>query len=298
VSIPLAAARVGSGRELRSFDAVKVSIIIAVYNEAATVGMLLEQVWAQPLPQAAAREIIIIESNSTDGSREIVAEFVARRAGAGPSRIQVIHQDRPHGKGHAIREGLAAASGDILLIQDADLEYDVADYPALIRPIVEGRAAFVLGNRHAGPGHWEIRQFARNSLLARLLNMGGIVFRVLFNALFNCRLADPTTMYKVFRAECLEGLSFTCNRFDFDFELLGKLIRAGFIPLEVPVSYKSRGFDQGKKIRIVRDGARGIFAILRLGLMTPRRKRRAPGAVPPERVPTDASSAASWSTRK
>jgi glycosyltransferase involved in cell wall biosynthesis len=277
---------------------VKVSIIIAVYNEAATVRTLLERVWAQPLPQAAAREIIIVESNSTDGSREIVAEFAARHA-AGPSRIQVIHQERPRGKGHAVREGLAAASGDILLIQDADLEYDVADYPALIRPIVEGRAALVLGNRHAGPGHWEIRQFARNSLLARLLNIGGIMFRVLFNALFSCRLADPTTMYKVFRAECLQGLRFTCNRFDFDFELLGKLIRAGFIPLEVPVSYKSRGFDEGKKIRIVRDGARGIFAILRLGLTIPRRKRRVPGAAPTERGPTDAAlGVASWSTRK
>ena len=277
---------------------MKVSILIAVYNVAGTVGTLLEQVWAQPLPPAAARELIIIESNSTDGSREIVAGFAARHAYAGPSRIQVIHQDRPHGKGHAIREGLAAASGDILLIQDADLEYDVADYPALLRPIVEDRTAFVLGSRHAGPGHWEIRQFAHNGLLAMLLNVGGMVFRVLFNALFNCRLTDPTTMYKVFRAECLEGLSFSCDRFDFDFELLGKLIRAGFTPLEVPVSYKSRGFDEGKKIRIVRDGARGIFAILRLGLMTPRRERRAPRSALQRCVPTDAIGAASCSTRK
>jgi len=128
--------------------------------------------------------------------------------------------------------------------------------------------------------------------------MGGIVFRVLFNAMFNCRLADPTTMYKVFRAECLEGLSFTCDRFDFDFELLGKLIRAGFTPLEVPVSYKSRSFDEGKKIRIVRDGARGVFAILRLGLMIPRRERSAPAAAPPQQVHTDAIGPASWSTRK
>jgi hypothetical protein len=105
-------------------------------------------------------------------------------------------------------------------------------------------------------------------------------------------------MYKVFRAECLEGLNFTCNRFDFDFELLGKLIRAGFTPLEVPVSYKSRGFDEGKKIRIVRDGALGIFAIIRLGLMTARRKRHMPGALPQQRVPADAIGAASRPTRK
>ena len=105
-------------------------------------------------------------------------------------------------------------------------------------------------------------------------------------------------MYKVFRAECLQGLSFSCNRFDFDFELLGKVIRAGFTPVEVPVSYKSRGFDEGKKISIVRDGARGVFAILRFGLTTPRRKLRAPVAAPPQRVPTNALGAANWSTRK
>ena len=277
---------------------MKVSIIIAVYNEAATVGMLLERVLAQPLPHAAGREINIVESNSTDGSREIVAEFAARHSGAGPSRIQVIYQDRPHGKGHAVREGLAAASGDIVLIQDADLEYDVADYPALLEPLVEGRAAFVLGSRHAGPGHWAIRQFAHNGVLALLLNVGGMMFRVLFNALFHCRLADPTTMYKVFRAECLEGLSFSCDRFDFDFELLAKVIRAGFTPLEVPVSYRSRSFDEGKKIRIVRDGVRGIFAILRFGLTIPRQKRRAFGATPVPRVHTDTLGAPGWSTRK
>lgn len=277
---------------------MKVSIIIAVYNEAATVGTLLERVLAQPLPQAASREIIIVESNSTDRSREIVAEFVARHSGAGQSRVHVIHQDRPHGKGHAVREGLAAASGDILLIQDADLEYDVVDYPALLKPIVEGRAMFVLGSRHAGPGHWEIRQFPRNGVLALLLNVGGMMFRVLFNALFHCRLADPTTMYKVFRAECLEGLTFSCNRFDFDFELLAKLIRAGYIPLEVPVSYTSRGFDEGKKIRIVRDGVRGIFAIVRFGLTIPRRKRSAPGAAAAPHVHTDTVGAPSWSARK
>ena len=110
---------------------MKVSIIIAVYNEAPTVATLLERVWAQPLP-GVGKEIIIIESNSTDGSRELVAEFLARHAAEATRHIQVIHQDRPHGKGHAIRQGFAAATGDILLIQDADLEYDVADYPELL----------------------------------------------------------------------------------------------------------------------------------------------------------------------
>src|SRR5262244_787315 len=119
---------------------MKVSIVIAVYNEAPTVGTLLERVWAQPLP-APAKEIIIVESNSTDGSRGIVAEFAARHAGEAATRIQVIYEDRPMGKGHAIRQGLAAVTGDIVLIQDADLEYEVSDYPDLLRPIIDGRAA-------------------------------------------------------------------------------------------------------------------------------------------------------------
>jgi glycosyltransferase involved in cell wall biosynthesis len=241
---------------------MKVSIIIAVYNEAGTVGTLLERVWAQPLPKAA-KEIIIVESNSTDGSRELIAEFLARHAGEPSPRIQVIHQPKPMGKGHAIRQGIDAATGEILLIQDADLEYEVADYPDLLRPIIEGRAAFVLGSRHMGPHGWKIRRFAQSSLKTAFMNCGGIFFHAFFNAVFSTRLTDPTSMYKVFRSDCLNGLNFTGDRFDFDFELLGKLIRAGFHPLEVPVRYKSRGFDEGKKIRIFRDPPTWIFAILK-----------------------------------
>jgi glycosyltransferase involved in cell wall biosynthesis len=274
---------------------VQVSIIIAIYNEAGTAGALLERVWTQPLP-GLTRELIIVESNSTDGSREIVAQFVARHAGSGRGQARVIYQDRPHGKGHAVRAGFAAASGDILLIQDADLEYEVSDYPDLLRPIVEGRTALVLGSRHLGPASWKIRQFANHGLLAGFMNAGGVVFRVLFNLLFSVRLTDPTTMYKIFRASCLEGLSFTCNGFDFDFELLGKLIRAGYVPLEVPVSYKSRGFDEGKKIRILRDPVAWLLAILRCrfsstGHVRRRRHQAAASRCSPSGVTAEAASA-------
>jgi len=241
---------------------VKVSIIIAVYNEAATVGTLLERVWAQPVPQAA-KEIVIVESNSTDGSRGIVAEFAARHAADPRTRILVIHQDAPRGKGHAIRQGLEAASGDILLIQDADLEYDTADYPDLLRPIIEGGTAFVLGSRHLGRNGWKIRKFAHGGPRAAIMNVGGMLFHTLFNALYDTQLSDPTTMYKVFRADCLRGLTFECDRFDFDFELLGKLIGAGFLPQEIPVSYRSRGFDEGKKIRMIRDPFTWLAALWR-----------------------------------
>jgi glycosyltransferase involved in cell wall biosynthesis len=241
---------------------MKVSIIIAVYNEAATIATLLERVWAQPTLEVS-KEIIIVESNSTDGSREIVAQFYARHAADLSQRIQVIHEPRPMGKGHAIRQGFAAATGDIFLIQDADLEYDVADYPELLKPIVEGETAFVLGSRHMGPDGWKIRRFAHRGLQAAFMNCGGLLFHALFNAAFATRLTDPTSMYKVFRSDCLDDLIFTCNRFDFDFELLGKLIRKGFMPVEVPVSYQSRGFDEGKKIRVFRDPLTWVFAILR-----------------------------------
>ena len=240
---------------------MRVSIVIAVYNEARTVAALLERVWAQPVP-AAGKEIIIVESNSTDGSRELVAEFAARHASAeAAARVHVIYEDGPKGKGHAIRQALAAVTGDIVLIQDADLEYDVADYPDLLRPIVDGRTAFVLGSRHMGPNGWKIRKFAQGGPRAALMNVGGILFHTLFNVLFRTRLTDPTTMYKVFRTDCLEGLQLTCDRFDFDFELLAKLLRSGYRPLEVPVSYQSRDFDAGKKIRILRDPFTWLAAI-------------------------------------
>jgi glycosyltransferase involved in cell wall biosynthesis len=241
---------------------MQVSIIIAVYNEARTVATLLDRVWAQRLP-GVTKEIIIVESNSTDGSREIIAEFIARHSTESSPRIQVIHQSRPMGKGHAIRQGFAAATGEILLIQDADLEYDVADYPHLLAPIIDGRAALVLGSRHMGQNGWKIRQCAQNGLTTAFMNFGGILFHAFFNAVFSTRLTDPTSMYKVFRSDCLNGLNFTSDRFDFDFELLGKLIRTGFRPLEVPVSYKSRGFAEGKKIRILRDPPTWVFAILK-----------------------------------
>jgi glycosyltransferase involved in cell wall biosynthesis len=255
---------------------MKVSIIIPAYNEASTVGILLDRVWAQPLAEIA-KEIIVVESNSTDGTREIVAQFAARHA-ACAQPVRVIYQETPKGKGNAVRAGLSVASGDIVLIQDADLEYEVADYPSLLDPIIQGRAAFVLGSRHLGTDHWKIRTFARHGVLAAFMNIGGSLFHAFFNALFCTRLTDPTTMFKVFRMDCLAGLTLGCDRFDFDFELLGKLIRAGFSPLEVPVRYRSRGFDEGKKIRIFRDPFTWVAIILkcRFAPMKPVRYRLKP----------------------
>jgi hypothetical protein len=175
----------------------------------------------------------------------------------------------------------------------------VADYPALLRPIIEGRAAFVLGSRHMGPHGWKIRRFAQSGLKTVFMNCGGILFHALFNAVFSTRLTDPTSMYKVFRADCLNGLNFTSDRFDFDFELLGKLIRAGFRPLEVPVSYKSRGFDEGKKIRIFRDPPTWVLAILKSRFATlGAAKRRSLQRSAHRRAGADAITNATSTTRK
>lgn len=238
---------------------MKLSVVLPVYNEAAHVGVLLEQVLEQPLPGGLEKELIIVESNSTDGSRGVVKAFAWRNSDI----VKLILQNKPMGKGNAVREGLAAATGDIILIQDGDLEYDVKDYPQLIQPILDNQADFVLGSRHLSAGSWKIRKFKENPFSSYFLNFGGKVFHAFFNLMYRTKLTDPTTMYKVFRRKCIENLHFDSNRFDFDFELVAKLIRSGFVPLEVPISYVSRGFEEGKKIHVFRDPFMWVWAILK-----------------------------------
>jgi len=240
---------------------MKVSIVIPVYNEAKTVAVLLEQVWEQPI--SFEREIIIVESNSNDGSRALVKKFAEEKNKLVPDAVKVILQEHPRGKGFAMREGFKHASGDIILIQDADLEYDVKDYPAVLAPIAEGKTALVLGSRHLSANGWKIRKFENAPVKSQFLNLGGRLFHFFFNTMFGTQLTDPTTMFKVFRRDCLEHFTLSANRFDFDWELLGKMILAGFIPLEVPISYQSRGFAEGKKVRIISDPFLWIRIILK-----------------------------------
>jgi len=221
------------------------SVIVPVFNEAGTVRETLEALLAKEIPGLLI-EILIVESNSSDGSREAVLGYRDQ------PRVKIILEDRPQGKGHAVRAGFAAATGDILLIQDADLEYDMADYETLLAPILTGRQVFVLGSRH-GRGGWAIRKFSDQPIRALTLNLAHWVFTLLINLSLGIWLRDPFTMYKVFRRGCLNGLTFTCNRFDFDWELLIKLIRKGYRPIEIPITYRSRSFQQGKKVRMFRD---------------------------------------------
>jgi glycosyltransferase involved in cell wall biosynthesis len=234
----------------------KLSVIVPVFNEIRTVRRLLDAVLQKRLPDVDI-EIIIVESKSTDGSREAVLEYQQR------PRVTVILEETPRGKGHAVRTGLAHARGDFVLIQDADLEYDLEDYDALLEPLVSGRQAFVLGSRHGGRA-LKMRKFSDQPGLALLLNLGHRFFRMLVNVLFFVWLKDPFTMFKVFRRDCLFGLEFTCNRFDFDYELLIKLVRKGHRPIEIPVNYQSRSFNDGKKVSMFRDPLTWFRALVRL----------------------------------
>jgi SAM-dependent methyltransferase len=234
----------------------RLSVIVPVYNEARTVGRVLETLLAKRLPRVEI-EVIVVESHSTDGSREAVLAYRDH------PRVTVVLEDRPRGKGHAVRAGLARARGDFVLIQDADLEYDFEDYDVLLEPLITWRRAFVLGSRHGGSA-LKMRQFADQPALSVFLNLGHWFFTTLVNVLFRLRLKDPFTMFKVFRRDCLFGLEFSCNRFDFDYELLIKLVRKGYRPIEIPVNYRSRSFKDGKKVSMFHDPLLWLRALLRL----------------------------------
>ena len=229
--------------------------MVPIYNEAATVRVALDAILAKQVP-GWTLEIIMVESNSTDGTRAIVQTY------RGHPRVKLLLEDRPRGKGHAVRAGFTAATGDVILIQDADLEYDLDDYDVLLAPLTAGRQSFVLGSRH-GTGGWAIRKFADQPFQALILNCAHWGFTLLINGSLGIWLRDPFTMYKVFRRDCLAGLTFECNRFDFDWELLIKLIRRGHRPIEIPISYKSRSFKEGKKISMLRDPITWLWALAR-----------------------------------
>jgi SAM-dependent methyltransferase len=235
----------------------RLSVVMPVYNERNTFTTVMEQLLAKRLDNVEM-EIIVVESNSTDGTRELARQYEHH------PRVQLILEDRPRGKGHAVRSGFEAATGDVILIQDADLEYDIDDYDSLVTPIVQYEQNFVIGSRHILKGRvWKIREFNDAAGFAAVFNFGHLIFLALFNVIYRQRLKDPFSMYKVFRRDCLYGLSFECNRFDFDFELTIKLLRKGYRPLELPVNYKARSFSEGKKVTIIRDPLTWLRALIK-----------------------------------
>jgi hypothetical protein len=237
-----------SGREIALFRPTeqalpeKLSIIVPVYNEARYAGAMITALLELKLP--VEHEVIVVESNSTDGSHEIVRSF------EGHSLLRAIYQDAARGKGIAVRDGLKEATGSIVLIQDADFEYDLDDYDALLEPILERRASFVLGSRNLGLDDWRIRRYQSDRGRGLALNVAHLAFARTFNLLYQQRTTDINTMFKVFRRECVAGVEFEGNGFNFDIELVCKIVRMGYAPFEVPVNYNSRGFDEGKKITL------------------------------------------------
>jgi glycosyltransferase involved in cell wall biosynthesis len=240
---------------------VTVSVVIPVYNEIATVQTALDALVAKRI-EGYELQLIIVESNSTDGSRAVVEGFRGRPL------VTVILEAAPKGKGHAVRTGLAAAAGEIVMIQDADLEYDLADYEKLLAPVASGAHAFVLGSRHSKEG-WAIRKFTDQPVHAVILNLAHWTFTLMINVSLGIWLRDPFTMYKVFRRDCLQGLRLECNRFDFDWELLIKLVRKGYRPIEIPVAYTSRSFKAGKKVSMIRDPLTWMWALAKYRFQPP-----------------------------
>ena len=219
----------------------KLSVVLPVFNEVRYARRVIDSVLAKPLK--IDREVIIVESNSTDGTRDAIKDYEGR------PDVRIVWEDRPRGKGHAVRAGLAHVSGTIVLIQDADLEYDIEDYDALLEPILQHKAKFVLGSRSLGLDDWKVRKYERTPARGLVLNLAQVVFAQTFNLFYQQRVTDVNTMYKVFRADCLDGVKLESDGFELDIELACKLARNGNTPMEVPVNYVARGFDEGKKIR-------------------------------------------------
>ena len=245
-------ATVVTARRVEQRSRPLLSIVMPVYNERASFVTTIEAVLRKQVA-GIDKEIIVVESGSTDGTREAVRQYEGR------PEVKVVLQDRPRGKGNAVREGFEHARGDFILIQDADQEYDVEDYDALLRPLQRYQRPFVLGSRHVSG--WKIRQFNDQPGLVELCNLGHRIFLGLLNVIYRQDLKDPFTRYKVFWRDCLYDVHFECNRFDFDFELVIKLLRKGYRPLELPVTYRARSFRDGKKVSMLKDPLTWLLAL-------------------------------------
>ena len=226
---------------------MNLTVIIPVYNEADHINEILKRVQSTKL----AKEIIVVDDGSKDGTRDILQTM------DGKKRVRIILHERNRGKGAAVVTGLNAAKGDVLLIQDADLEYNPRDYPALLQPIEEGVADVVYGSRFLGGPHrvtmfWHL---VANKLLTFMTNV-----------LYNTILTDMETGYKVFRREVIEGMTIHAKRFNFEPEFTAKVLKRNHRIFEVPISFNPRDYSQGKKIKL-RDAFEAVWALLKYRIM-------------------------------
>ena len=226
------------------------SVIVPLYNEEATAGELLDRLinrsWTMPV------EFVLVESNSKDRTREIAKKY------EGHPGVKLILENHPSGKGNAVLNGINHASGNYIAIQDGDLEYDVNDYDKLLEPIIKDKSLFVLGSRY-NRDDWHMRKFnGKRAWLADYLNLGQTLLTWLLNTACGCKLKDPFTMYKIFHRDCMYGVDFVGGNFGLDWELVIRFIRKGYVPVEIPISYKARSYEEGKHIALIGTPIEGL----------------------------------------
>ena len=227
---------------------MKLSVVVPCYNEVATIVELLEAVRAAPWPDM---EVIVVDDCSTDGSRQLLQSMQ-------PALYdQLVLHERNAGKGAALRSGIATATGEVVLIQDADLEYDPQEYPRLLAPIVAGEADVVYGSRFIGSGPHRVLYFWHR--------LGNGFLTLMSNMFTNLNLTDMETCYKVFRREIVQSIRIEENRFGFEPEITAKIARMHCRIYEIGISYRGRTYEQGKKIGW-KDGVRAIYCILKYNL--------------------------------
>lgn len=239
-------------------DVDAISVVMPVYNEEDTLETSIRGI-TKVLENFREAELIVIESNSTDSSRRILESL--QKSWNSKIILKTLWESHPRGKGFAVRLGLAVVSHEVVAIFDADDEYSPSDLLLLTAELKKGESSFILGSRHA-KGE-PMRLFEGDKIRSAIYNFGHIFFCTLFNMMYQTKLRDPFTMWKVFRFSVIKDVPFKANRFDFDWELVAKSRRTGAIPIEVPVYYKSRSFEQGKKIRTIRDPLTWLWALVR-----------------------------------
>ena len=223
----------------------KLSVIVPVYNERNTLVEVLRRMRAVELPDGIEREIIVVDDGSDDGTRDVLKQL-------GDSTVRVVLHDVNRGKGAALRTGFSHATGEYVLVQDADLEYDPEDWPKLLNPVLRGKARVVYGSRFTGE--------RRNMLLLHWI--GNRFLSMTTNILYNTTLSDMETCYKLLERDLVDEMKLHSNRFDIEPEITAKVLKRGIRIYEVPISYSGREFDEGKKITW-RDGFSALWTLVK-----------------------------------
>ncbi len=231
---------------------MKLSVIMPVFNEAATIEEAVRRVRTAELPDGiAGLQLVVVDDGSDDGSSDVLAGL------EGKDDITVLRHARNRGKGAAVRSGLEQVTGDIILIQDSDLEYDPRDYPSLLEPILEGRSKVVYGSRFLGGPH---------KAMLFWHSLGNRFLTLVTNILYDSTMTDMESGYKVFSADVLQGIRLRANRFDFEPEITAKVLKRGHRIFEVPITFAGREYEEGKKVSW-RDGIPALWTLIKYRLV-------------------------------